>query len=120
MLSFFKRIFFESLCNFRITFTVCLTAHCQIHTNFTAFSVKMSNQTFVNIFFNFVCCTYADYVFSCIACFFCLLIKFVSRSFTNWAEFRCLVSYMNITTYTTYKFFHCKNLHIHSLNIVMA
>ncbi len=41
----------------------------------------MSNQTFVNIFFNFVCCTYADYVFSCIACFFCLLIKFVSRSF---------------------------------------
>ena len=61
MFCFFPSITFESFSNFRITFAVCLTAHCQIHTNFTAFSVKMSNQTFVNIFFNFVCCTYADY-----------------------------------------------------------
>ena len=35
-----------------------------------------------------------------------LLFEFLSRSFTDWTDFRSFLAFINITTYCTYKFFH--------------
>ena len=43
---------FECICNFGITFTIGLTAHCQIHTNFGALSHKVILQTLKNLGIN--------------------------------------------------------------------
>lgn len=46
MFCFFPCISLESICNFRITFAICLTGHSKIHTNFGTFTVEMSVQVF--------------------------------------------------------------------------
>lgn len=48
VLSLFPSVTLECLSYLRITLTVCLTAHGQIHTNFGTFSHKVSVQTFQN------------------------------------------------------------------------
>ncbi len=44
MISLLKCIALEGLCYLGITLTVCLTGHCQIHTNFTTLTVEVIAQ----------------------------------------------------------------------------
>ena len=59
--SFFPSVAFESFSDFGITFAIGLTAHSQIHTNFSAFTHKVVVQVFNHLFIATFC--YTDSVF---------------------------------------------------------
>ena len=107
MFSFFPSIAFESFSNFRITFTVSLTAHSQIHTNFCTFTHKVVVQIFNHFFVTTFSNTNHVLVskFQTTFCFY-HFVELRSGCFTQRTLFRSCITFMNITTNCTNKLFH--------------
>ena len=92
---------------FWITFAVCLTAHCQVHTYFCALAhkvcVKVFNHFWVCVFGNtyYVFCNKRQF------CIFYQFVEFVGRNTALWAFFWSSITFVNISAYRAYKFLHC-------------
>ena len=106
MFSFFESIAFESFCNLRIAFAVSLTAHSEVHTNFSSFTHEMSIQILNHLFIRRL--SYANHVFCCESQFAIIFnfFEFFSRLTTLWAFFWSGVTFVNKTTNFANKFFH--------------
>ncbi len=46
MLSLFESVSLESLCDLRISLSVCLTAHCKVHSDLSALTVEVCSESF--------------------------------------------------------------------------
>ncbi|EJX04127.1 hypothetical protein EVA_07764 [gut metagenome] len=93
---FFPSVTLESFSDFRITFTICLTAHCQVHTYFCALAEEMVVQVLDHLFVATL--SYAYFVFrNERQTFFCHFLELRCRNTTHWALFRSLVTFVNIT-----------------------
>ena len=104
VLCLFVSCFFIVQTYFRISLAECYSGHCQVHTNLGALTLKIGSQIFFDIFRNIGC--YANYVLCCPGQILALLDKFLFRCFTDRTDFRCFCSFINISTYAAYKFFH--------------
>ena len=104
MLSFLICCFFIIHSDFRITFTVSYTCHCQVHTNLAAFTFKVHAQIVHDIFRRTLCNT--DNMLCCPAHFTFLLCEFFSRRLTDRTKLRSCIPFVNITANTAYKFSH--------------
>ena len=105
MLRFLKSSGLVVLCNFRIAFSCSLTGHCQVHANLGALALEVLTQTLEDLRINTFC--YTDSVLvspSNLSAY--LLLKFGSRRFALWAEFRWSLSCINIATNFANPFFH--------------
>ena len=104
MLCFFECIALVSLCDFRIAFTISLAAHSEVHADFGAFSFKVSTKVLDDIFGCTLCNAYnmlcSPYLIGR------LYSELGSRCVADRALRRCFSSFINITAYGTYKFFH--------------
>ena len=107
VLSLLESISLESLCNFRITFAVCLTAHCDIHTDFGALSVEVCVKALKYFRVNTLC--NSEFVFGCPnhSLIFLHFHKFVAFCVAKRTLCRSLCSFINISAYETSEFlFH--------------
>ncbi|MPN16405.1 hypothetical protein SDC9_163745 [bioreactor metagenome] len=111
MLCLFKGVLGKGSRNFRITLTIGLTAHRKIHTNLGAFAGEVAAQSLQNLGVTIFSNT--DLVLICkYKTLFCNLVKLTGGYLTLRTELRGLVTFMNITTNATDKFFHFSFLHI--------
>ncbi len=102
MLRFLPCCFLVIQTNFRIALTMCDSRHCKIHTNLRALAVEVCPQISNDILGNTLC--NANHVLCCPCHLVTLRNKLVSRCLTYRAYLRCLVAFIHITTYGTYKF----------------
>ena len=101
--SLFEGCFFPVKTNFGITFTVCGSCHCEIHTNLGAFAFEVRLQAFVDVLRNAL--TDADDVF-CRPSFFRAVVfdEFDAGATALGAFFGCAIAFVNVTADGTYKF----------------
>ena len=86
----------------------CYAGHCQVHTNLGALPFEVCSQVCFDVL-SYVCCnTY--YMLCCPGHLAALLNKFCCRCMANRTFCRCCFSFINISTYAAYKFFHCNSL----------
>ena len=106
MLCLLKGIATESLTNFWITLTMCLTRHCKIHTNLCALAFEVSLQPCHYFLWASLCNTNLVLTYKCE--FLILnLIELTSWSLAQWACLRCLFSFVDVTANCTNEFlFH--------------
>ena len=110
MFSLFPCIAFECICNFGITFTIGLTAHCQIHTNFGALSHKVILQTLKNLGINTFGNAYNMFVNKLqIAFLFYDLYEFVSTYLTHRTLCGRSITLMYVSANSTSPLFHSCN-----------
>ena len=104
----FPSVTLESLSYLGITLTVSLTAHRQVHTYLSTLTHEMSLQAIPYLFVATL--SYADHVLvNEFQSAFCLneFFELLFRLLTLRASFRCLISFMYITTYCANPFlFH--------------
>ena len=108
MLCFFVSSFFPVKSDFRISFSVSNSCHCKVHSYFRALSCEVCTKICKNIFADTLCNTYNVLSSPYFVSF--LLFELRSWCVTDWTFSRCSISFVNITTYCTYKFFHNDNL----------
>ena len=104
MLCFFISSFFIVGTNFRIAFSVRYSRHCKIHADFRALAFKVCSEICKNVFAHTFRNTYHMFRSPCSVT--CLLREFLCRCMTNRTFRRCAFTFINITTYLTYKFLH--------------
>ena len=102
---FFKCCFFPVETDFGITFAVCCSCHCKIHTHFGAFAFEVGFETFVDVLGDAL--TDADDVFGSPNFLFAVIFdKFATRAAALGASFGCAVAFMHVSADRTYKFCH--------------
>lgn len=107
MLCLFESISLESLCDFRIALTLCLTAHCQIHADLGALSHEVSLQTLMNLMVATFGNAYYMFAGPASLAFFLYLDEFVSLCMAYRALCRWILTLINVTAYETSEFlFH--------------
>ena len=112
VLSFFECIALEGLCDFGIAFAVGLTAHCEVHANFTALAVEVSGKVFDH--FLVAVFGYADFVLSneCKLGFGVEFIEFAAGCAADRALFGSFVTFVNIAAYGADEFlFHISEIY---------
>ena len=90
--------------DFRIPFTVSLTTHGEVHTNFGTFSGKVSPQSIEDFLIDVLSNTNTMLIRP--SEITALLNKLISTSATDRTFFRGSVTLINITANCTYPFFH--------------
>ena len=107
MLGLFESISLESLCDFRIALTLCLTAHCQIHADLSALAGEMSLQTLMNLRVTTFGNAYYMFAGPASLAFFLYLDEFVSLCMAYRALCRRMLTLINVTAYESSEFlFH--------------
>ena len=103
MFRFFECDAFVGFGNFRISFAVRLTAHCEIHSDFGAFSVEVGAESFDDFRINSLHGT--DSVFVCPDQSFSFLLfhEFGFRSFALRTEFRSFFTDVDIPAHGAHK-----------------
>ena len=104
VLGLLESISLESLCNFRITFAVSLTAHCQIHADLTALTVEVSLKTFMNLFVAVLGNTDDVLAGPALRAFFLELSEFVSLCMTYRTFCRRVLTFIYISADKTSEF----------------
>ena len=104
VLGLLESISLESLCNFRITFAVSLTAHCQIHSDLTALTVEVSLKTFMNLFVAVLGNTDDVLAGPALRAFFLELSEFVSLCMTYRTFCRRVLTFIYISADKTSEF----------------
>ena len=100
--SLFKSILCKCGRNLGIAFSVCNSCHCKIHTDFAAFSLKVSSEILENIFAYAL--SNANLVNCCERCLLVHLLKFFLRCLTNRASLGSFGTFINITAYCAIPF----------------
>ena len=107
MLCLFESISLESLCDFRIALTLCLTAHCQIHAYLGALSHEVGLQALMNLRVATFGNAYYMFAGPASLAFFLYLDEFVSLCMAYRALCRWILTLINVTAYETSEFlFH--------------
>ena len=106
VLCLFISSFFIIHSDLRISLTVGNSCHSQIHTNFRALSLEICAKICKNVFTHAFCNT--NYMFGSPGHFTLLLYELLCRCMADRALCRCSLTFINITTYGTYKLCHFK------------
>ena len=114
----FKSITLESLCNFWISFAICLTRHCKIHTYLTTFAIEVSLKILYHLWTSILIASSSKSVNSCKLRSLrriCYLFELATWSFTQRTYFRSFGSFINISANGTNEFL----LHIIKIYVIV-
>ena len=103
MLSFLKSCLLPVKTDFRIAFPVSYSCHGEIHSNFGALTFKVSTEILDDVFRGTLGNTYHMFCSPCLLVFIHYS-KLGSGSLTDRTYLRSCFTFINITTYLTYKF----------------